>query len=57
MDYQQYCQYYQKRFQEDILFACRFLELRGMKFLVHYGYENAVDLASEIMLKEMGDWK
>jgi hypothetical protein len=57
MDYQQYCQYYQKRFQEDILFACRFLESRGMKLHQEFGYSNAVDLAAEVINKEMGDWK
>jgi hypothetical protein len=57
MDYQDYCSFYSRRFQEDILFACRFLESRGMKFMVHYGWENAIDLSSEIMVKEMGDWK
>jgi hypothetical protein len=55
--YEDYCTLYSRRFQEDILFACRFLESRGMKFMVHYGWENAIDLSSEIMVKEMGDWK
>lgn len=57
MDYKTYCDMYKQRFHDDILFACRFLESRGMRFMCEYGWENAVDLASEIIVKEMGDWK
>lgn len=57
LHYLNYCETMNQRFQEDIFFACRFLETRGMKYLQEYDWENAIALASEIMVKEMGDWK
>lgn len=57
MKYEDYSQMLGQRFQEDILFACRFLESRGMKLHQNFGYENAIDLAAEVINTEMGDWK
>lgn len=53
MTYEQYCILYSRRFEDDIFFAYRFLESRGMKFLKEYGPENAVELASQIMVSEL----
>jgi hypothetical protein len=33
-------------------FACMFLEGKGLKFCVHYGYENALTIA-----QSYGDWR
>jgi hypothetical protein len=53
MDYKQYTELYNQRFHSDIFFACQFLELRGMRFLIDYGWEDAVDKASRLMVKEL----
>ena len=37
---------------EDQLVAGRYLESRGQKFCGHFGYENAIDKADELFLKE-----
>lgn len=40
--------------------ACRFLEKRGLRFLIDFGYENAEDIAWNIMerekLRDALDW-
>lgn len=53
MSAEDYEKWFGDKLKDDVLFAVRFLEMRGMKFMRDFGWENAVDLASQIMTYEI----
>lgn len=37
----------------EVRFACLYLEARGMRFCIDFGYQNAVAIATEIQIKAL----
>lgn len=54
MTIREYSNFYSRRgLPDEILYAGEFLESRGLTFLVDFGWSNAVDLASKILVDEI----
>jgi hypothetical protein len=52
MTFREYCRIYRKRPSRPIADTCRFLESRGYRFLVHFGLDNAVELAGAEIIED-----
>lgn len=52
MTLDEYAKRYKLRIPATKAYACRFLESRGLRFLIEFGIENAVDKAAELLCEE-----
>lgn len=52
MNFDRYCELFWESFPDEVVFACHLLEAAGQRFCVDFGYENAIDKASQILPRE-----
>lgn len=56
MSIAEYCMLMHEEFSDDIILAASYLQAKGLRFCVDFGYQNAVPKAEEMYRQDVLPW-